>query len=402
MRILFLASRLPYPPDRGDRVRAFHLLAAMSEDHEVDLVSFAERAPSKDEKDSLHRYCRRVEVVVLPRSASVLRAATGLFTTGPLQVHYYRDRKFRSLVRTMSIAGNYDLVFSHLFRVYPYARLADGAYRLLDLTDVVSREVAESARYRGVPMRWVYRLESARIRRFEEAACRDADETWVISETEKELLGRSVVTRKVHVIPNGLCAGLAASSSSEPEPGRLGFLGHLEVFHNVDGLAYFIKTVLPVIRATIPEARLVIGGVGGSPVVEKLARRPGVSLEGYVPDLAGFLRRCSVFVAPLRLAAGTQNKVIQAMAAGVPVLMSPQVASGIEATPGKEVVVASSDEDWAQEAIRLLRDPAQARAIGAAGRRFALSAYDWGIARTRLREIEKERRAGGGGELIAS
>jgi glycosyltransferase involved in cell wall biosynthesis len=363
----------------------------MSRDHEVDLVSFVERSMTLDERGRLGQLCRRIEEVVLPRSHSVLRAAAGLLSARPLQVHYYGDPRFADLVRTMSRERRYDLVFSHLFRVFPYAILVEGAYRLLDLTDVISREVTDSARFRRIPMRWLYRLEGARIRRFEREACLDAHETWVISRAEMEELKRTAVAENVRVIPNGLCRELIGPSAAEPEPGRLGFLGHLEVFHNVDGLRYFIESVFPTIRSRVPEARLVIGGVGGSPLLSELARREGVSVQGYVPDLAEFLRRCAVFIAPLRFAAGTQNKVIQAMAAGVPVLVSPHVARGIDAEPDKELIVAFSDAEWVDKAIELLHDPLRARSVGEAGRRFALGSYDWEAARARIRSIEIER-----------
>ncbi|MBM3287290.1 MAG: glycosyltransferase [Candidatus Eisenbacteria bacterium] len=391
MRILFLSSRIPHPPDRGDRVRAFHLLETFASEHEVDLLTFTEREMDRPDGKALGALCGRVEEVVLPRSRSVARAFRGLLSRDPLQVHYYKDKAFGERVRALVREDPYDLVFSHLFRVFPYARSVEGAFRLLDLTDVISREVVASAAYRRFPMNRVYRLEGARIRRFEIGACRDAHEIWVISEAEREILAREGVGEKVRVVPNGVEPALLATPLPAGGGKRIGFLGHLEVFHNVDSLSFFCERVLPRIRERVPEARLLIAGRGASPVVNDLARRDGVRFEGFVDDLAAFFARIDLFIAPLRFAAGTQNKVIQAMAAGVPVLVSPEVARGIDGSAEEAFLTASSEEDWVEKAVELLRDGGRARFLGEAGRRFVESRFTWNVARERLRTIERER-----------
>lgn len=389
MKILFLASRIPYPPDRGDRVRAWHILEALSADHEVHLAFFSDRRSSRDEMEALRRVSARVEEVHLPRGGSLLKAARGIVSSEPLQVHYYRDRRMSSRVRRLAEENSYDLVYSHLFRVYPFARLVNGVFQLVDLTDVVSREVLDSVPFRPPLMRLVYGVEGARIERFERFVCDTADETWVISEGEREVLQARGIASRVRVVPNGLDPWLLDSPPPSPEAGRMAFLGHLEVFHNVDGLRHFGRRILPRIRREVDGAVLAIAGRGMSPAVKALGRVEGVRLEGFVEDLVGFYRRAAVFVAPLRFAAGTQNKVIQAMAAGVPCLVSPEVARGIGAEPGAEILVAESDDEWVRLAVRVLSHRDWSSRIGEAGRRFARARFSWECARERMRRIEE-------------
>ncbi len=388
MKILFLTSRLPFPPDRGDRLRAYHVLRELGAEHEVHLVSFVDHPVEDDSRRRLLSFCARVETVHLPKWNSLLRAGAGMLSSAPLQVRYYRDGKMAGLVSSLGGKGRYDLVYSHLFRIFPYARSARGAYSLLDFTDVVSREVEESSSHRSLLPRILYRMEAKRIRRFEAAAVSRADECWVISSREKELLTDLGAKGNIRIVPNGIDDELIEDAEIPRERGRILFLGHLEVFHNIDAARFFSTKIFPEVKKRAgSDTEFVIGGAGCTSAVRHLESIGGVVVHGFVPDLKRFYGGAALFVAPLRFASGTQNKALQAMACATPSILSPDVAAGIGGTAGRDYLVASTEKEWIDKVSRILEDPDRARTIGEAGRRFVRSTFSWGDVRKRMREI---------------
>ncbi len=390
MKILFLTSRLPYPPDQGDRLRAFNILQVLSADHEIDLVTFVDGPVKVDSRKTLEKVCNRVETVALSKNKSYTHAAQGILSSDPLQVWYYRDNQMENLIEEMSSAGGYDVVYSHLFRVFPYAQLVKGAYNLVDFTDVVSRETLQAVPYRQWFLRSVYRMEATRIRRYEKWIAEKADECWVISQAEKDILEAVGAGGNIQVVPNGVDERLFQSVDKMRVPGRINFLGHLEVFHNTDAVRFYCDDILPKVRDELGDVvDFVIAGAGDLKAVQDLATRDGVSLRGFVKNIAEFHAEASVFVAPLRFAAGTQNKVLQAMAVGTPCIVSPDVQRGLGAKVGKEVIVASTPDEWARETVRILNDDTLAHKIGEAGRAYVKSRFSWDVVRSRMNAIEK-------------
>jgi glycosyltransferase involved in cell wall biosynthesis len=250
--------------------------------------------------------------------------------------------------------------------------------------------------------RLVYGIETPRVRRYEVEIASRFDEVWVVSPRDRDELVERGAPASIRVIPNGVDPswieeaerGGEPRAGAEPRPARILFVGHLAVPHNVDAVRFFAADVMPLIRREKPHAEFIAAGAGAGSELRRLERRGLVTLAGFVPDLRRMLEEASVFVAPLRFAAGVQNKVLEAMAAGRPVVATPEVNAGIGAKPGYEIVLASEPGSFAAETLALMRDPVRSAKLGSAARAFAASRFTWSALRERA-EWLAGRRSGG-------
>ncbi|MDX1688204.1 MAG: TIGR03087 family PEP-CTERM/XrtA system glycosyltransferase [Candidatus Promineifilaceae bacterium] len=390
MRILCLTSRLPYPPHRGDRLRAFNFIRQLSPSHELHLVSFIARQEEREHVALLRDYFRQIRLVHQSPLRSALAAAGNAWRRDPLQVGYYRSRAMQRLVNDMLATHHFDAAYVHLFRMTPYLARATDLYRIVDLTDVISEEVKRSLAYRNPLWRLVYRLEGPRISAYERRVARTFEETWLISEADRRILAAACPDANIQVVPNGVDLQRFHPTGTTPRPHSLLFVGHLQVFHNVDAATYLVEEVLPLVRREVPEARLRLVGADPGPAVQRLAAAPGVEVAGFVPELNAELNEAAVFVAPLRFAAGVQNKVLEAMAAGRPVVTSSLVSAGLGAQPDRHLLVADDPVAAARHVARLLRDKDERARLGAAGRRFVAKKYRWDYVTERIATIEEK------------
>jgi sugar transferase (PEP-CTERM/EpsH1 system associated) len=428
-KLLYLVHRVPYPPDKGDRIRSYHLLRHLAEHFDVYLAYLTDAAPpannSPDSPPSalasplpaaaaeaatlsaLRRLAVEVAAVpVAPRgrwfaaAASLLcgRSATeGLFRSRALRATLDRWRAHRQFDATVVFCSS---MFQY---VQPSAGPGGAAGRLVvDLVDVDSQKWFDyAAQVRG-PRRWLYALEGRRLRRVECRAAAAAAAVTLVSPAEAECFRRVCPAGRVLGVYNGVDleyfqpAAAAAGSppsapgsppaaagsplsplSSPPAPPTVVFTGALDYRANVDALVWFCGQVWPSIVSRRPDAVLKIIGRHATPAVRRLAERPGVVLVGGVPDVRPHLAAASLAIAPLRVARGIQNKVLEALAMGKAVVASPQAVEGLSATHDNELLVAACPAEWIAAIHRLLEDAPLARRLGAAGRRHVEQHHDW-------------------------
>jgi sugar transferase (PEP-CTERM/EpsH1 system associated) len=390
MRILCLTPRLPYPPNRGDRLRAFHFIEHLSRQHELTLISFIADEAEREHVAALEAYCRDVRVVSLSPARSAISVAGNLWRPEPLQVLYYRSGAMQRLVAELSARTAFQAAYVHLFRMVPYVERLPDVYRIVDLTDVISKEIDRSLPYRGPFSRLLYGVERPRISRYERHVAETLEETWLISEADRRTLARTCPGANIRVVPNGVDLDQFQPAGLPGKPNSLIFVGHMRVFHNIDAATHLVEEILPLVRKQIPDCSLVLAGADPDPRVQQLGQLPHVTVPGFVPDLSQALNQAAVFVAPLRFAAGVQNKVLEAMAAGRPVVTTSIINEGLQARPGEQVLLGDTPPQMARQIIALLRDEESRRRMGSAGRRFVEEKYGWHHAVTRLGEIEDE------------
>ena len=388
MRILFLTSRLPYPPDRGDRLRAFNFLRQLSKMHEIHLVSFIASEAERAHLPALNEFCRTLHVVPMSPLRSAITTLANIWRPYPLQALYYRHPGMTHQIQEILQSTRINMAYIHLFRMAPYLAEHPEIYRVVDLTDVISREVKRSLPYRGGLSRLVYAIEGPRIVRYEHQVAREFDETWLISRADAEVLAKACPDANIRTVTNGVDLERFSPLPATPDPDQLIFVGHMGVFHNIDAAVHLAENILPLIRKRRPDCKLSI--VGAAPVVrvQKLEMIPGVTVTGFVPDLNEKLNQASVFAAPLRFAAGVQNKVLEAMATGTPVVTTPLVNEGINAEAGRDILLANDPAGFADKVVGLLESPDRAHQIGAAGRDFVVQKFNWKYVERRVQEIE--------------
>jgi len=390
MRLLFLTSRLPYPPNRGDRLRVFNFIRSLSNEHEIHLISFISSQKEIDSIQPLNEYCRQIDVIQKKKIQSAISVGTNLWRSQPLQALYYRSREMQKLIEKRISRKNFDLIYIHLFRMAPYAANISQIYRIVDLTDVISQEVLRSLPYRGPISRLLYSFEHRRIVNFEQWVASNFDESWLISEHDQRILTANCRRSNVRVIRNGVDTSRFFHIAKKEQKNQLIFVGHMGVFHNVDAVKFLVHDILPLVWKSHPAAELQIVGAAPNPEVSALTSTPGVNVTGYVPDLNSALNQASIFVAPLRFAAGVQNKVLEAMASGKPVITSSLVNQGVNAKPGVDILVADTPEEFANQIIHLLDNEHLRNDIRESARKFVVSQYSWDLVADRIRNLHDE------------
>ncbi len=391
MRLLALTARLPYPPDRGDRLRAYHFLRTLSLEHDITLLSFIAAEREREHLPALRKICRRVEVVRLPKWRSALNVGLNFWRSLPLQALYYRSAAMQRLVNRVLAEERFDAVYVHLFRMAQFVDEGGqrAGYRIVDLTDVISKEIARSLPYRGLASRWLYAIERPRIVRYETRLARTFEEAWLVSPADRDELKRRVPQANLHVVSNGVDTEMLHPTGQPPLPNSLLFVGHMSVFHNMDAARLLAEEILPRVRREVPGATLTLVGAEPHPSIRALGKREGIRVTGFVPDLNAALNEAAVFVAPLRFAAGVQNKVLEAMAAGRPVVTTSLVNEGIRAEAGTHLLLADTPAESARQIIRLLQDPAAASRLGQGGRAFVRARFTWDKVLERAKALEK-------------
>ncbi len=356
MRILFLASRFPWPPDRGDRVMAFNVLQKLSAGHEITLVSFTDGREPPEALEQMSRYCARIETVRLPRWRSWLQAWAGLPLPVPSQVSFYRSHRMHALVRRLVKTGGFDVVLAQLIRMAPFVADVEHPARVLWLVDSLGLALERSMRFAPGWKRPGMRWERWRLNRYTLRMSRSFRESWAISPSDVADL-RSIGCPRVELLAHSVDERLFDVERRTGLPPRIVFLGNLSVPHNVDAALFAAREVWPAIRATFPDARFLLAGADPVPAVyEAAAAAPGVEVTGPLPDLRDMWASADVMLAPLRFSTGVQTKVLEAMAAGVPVVTTPPVAEAIGARDGELVLTAKDAAGLADAVAATLRD----------------------------------------------
>jgi glycosyltransferase involved in cell wall biosynthesis len=384
-RLVYLCTRFPYPFDRGDRLRAFRLLQQFSKHADVTLVTFTEGLASDAPVEPLLAFCDRVEVVPLARWESRLGMLAGITRKEPFQVSYYHSSSMEQLVDRLA-REKFDVAFAQLFRMRPYLDRFVSSRRVIELSDSLTLNLRRALPFKPIVKRWAFEEELRRVDRYERETLSRVEEAWVVSGPDRQdLLARSPQAR-VEVIPNGVETRWGQSGLEGPKQNEAIFLGNLTVSHNRDAARHLVRDIWPLVRKRIPDATLRLVGKHDANL-RSLASKQGVILSGFVEDLSPVFRCARIALAPLRFGSGLQNKVLEAMASGLPVVATPLVSQPINAEPEREILIATTAAEQAEAACRLLKDDGLAMRVGQAARAFVLSRFTWDCAGKRMQEI---------------
>ncbi len=380
MKLLYLSHRVPFPPTKGEKVRAYEVLRRLAARHEVHLLALAGPGEGGPVPELTER-CAGVEIFPLRPWASRLRAALAALGPRPLTLAWFGSPRMAARVRQLSGERRFDAVIAYTAAMTPYAARIPGVRRVVDLVDVDSEKWAQLAAFSSGPKSLVYRLEARRMRALERALGSHFDLVLVTTERERRLLLAAAPAAPVEVFrvgsprrPEG------AGEGPSPRRPRLLFTGQMDYLPNVDGIARFAERVFPRLRREHPDLELLVVGRSPTRRVRALAGIRGVTVTGEVPEIAPYLAAAQVFVAPLRVAQGVQMKVIEAMAAGLPVVCSARVMEGLADAgleAGRDLLVARDDKELEAALRRLLASGELRARIGGSGRERAAAGFRW-------------------------
>jgi sugar transferase (PEP-CTERM/EpsH1 system associated) len=386
MRILMLAHRLPYPPRTGDKVRAYHIARHLAARHDVTLACVADEPGAAAARGELSREVPRVEAVPIPRRRQRCRALLHLASGGSATVAYFQSPELEARVAT-ALAQPVDLVIVSSSAMAPYVPRHVSAPVIVDFVDVDSDKWLQYGRSLPFYKAWLFRLEGARLRRCELAAAQRAAASLVATRPEAALLGSFAPWAPTTVIPNGVDLEYFTPPARPADGATIVFTGAMQYVPNVDAVRHFCDAILPRVRARCPDSRFVIVGKDPAPAVQRLGSRPGVIVTGAVPDVRPFVRSAAVAVAPLRIARGVQNKILEAMAMGVAVVATGKAHEGLDARPGEHLFVEDDPARFADAVVRLLGSRGLRDQVGRAGRRFVEASHSWAASMAELDEV---------------
>lgn len=361
MRVLFLAHRLPYPPDKGDKIRSFRELEELSSRHELDLFCFYDDTNDRRYLREVNRYCRVVYAEPVSWLRSRIRALRALFWGRPFTTAFFYSPTMARRVRGAINDRKYDLIFVYGSAVAQYVQGVNHVPRVLDLVDVDSDKWRQYARYSRAPVSWIWSAEASRLGEYENRIVREFSMTLVSTLAEADLLRRSGGDARIEHLENRFdTTYLDPAKVSVPEElascrPYLIFTGSMDYFPNVDAVEMFCREVFPCIRAQVPNAQFLIVGRNPTRIVRKLAQRPGVRVTGAVADIRPYLRGASAAVAPLRIARGIQTKIFEAMAMNLPVVVSSKAATAMPACLRGQVQIEDDPRALARCLIQLLQ-----------------------------------------------
>ncbi|VVT16155.1 TIGR03087 family PEP-CTERM/XrtA system glycosyltransferase [Erythrobacter sp. EC-HK427] len=381
--ILFLAHRLPFPPDRGDKIRSHHVLKALAAIAPVHVGCLAEDASDFTHEHELaalaasHAMPRRSKPVSLAGVEALIRRE-------PVSLAAFRSQALHDWVRKTMAERNISAIYVFSGQMGQYVPAEWRGRLIVDLVDVDSAKFEAYALDRSGPRGWIDAREGRLLRGVEEALAAHADATLLVSEAEAGLLReRTTRARDIRALGNGIDCDFFDPAATRPHPDLASggphfvFTGQMDYAPNIAAVARFAQGILPRIRKAHPLAEFHIVGRAPTAEVSRLGERDGVTVWGAVPDVRPFLAAATIVTAPLTIARGVQNKVLEAMAMARCVLVSPEAATGIDAKHGAQFVIGDTDHALATHALHLLDRPAEREAIGAAARSFVQSQMSW-------------------------
>ncbi len=377
--LLFLAHRIPFPPNKGDKIRSFHLLRHLSERYAIHLGAFVDDPDDWRYQDALKPYCASIKLLPLNQRHAKLASLTGLLSGEALTLPYYRNRELKCWAGELAACGKVTrgLAFSSAMAQFMPDAIR---HRVLDMVDVDSDKWTQYAATQRWPLSWVYAREGRKLAEWEAHMAEGFDATLLVSQAEAALLRQRAprAHHKISAFENGVDADYFSPARDYANPYAtdvqgIVFTGAMDYWPNIDAVTWFARQIFPAVREAVPGAQFTIVGSRPAEAVNELARESGVTVTGSVPDVRPYLAHAACAVAPLRIARGVQNKVLEAMAMARPVVASAQAAEGLRAQAGRDFILAQGEAGFAQAVVAQLRT-----ATSAAGARDCILAhYDW-------------------------
>jgi len=384
VKILFLANRVPYPPYRGDKLKIYNLARRLKGKHELHLITFAQTKEDLTWKAELEKIFTLVEFIYLPKWQSALQCLTAVWDSKPLQVLYFQSAAMQTRLTDLMGRHQYDAVHVQHLRMSPYLRDVKNVGRILDLPDAFSLywERRKTVK-RGMLRALFENIEQKRVLAYEKIL-KDYDLSLVCSQEDLEYLKATHHVDNIDLLPNGV--DLEVFKDRDHDYGHnqtILFTGNMDYAPNVDAVIYFTGSILPLIRQKFPDVKFVIGGQKPVKKVLELAN-DHVMVTGFIKDLAATYNEASVVVAPLRFGAGTQNKVLEAMAMGIPVVCSNIGFKGLGIQSGEGAIMQTDATAFANSVVDVLSSEQLRREMGQKGMQVINTCFDWDIIAAKL------------------
>ena len=388
MKIFVLLPRIPYPLEKGDKLRAFNQIQQLSKRNEIVLCALNDD-PKVSEQDAFHAlqpYCQSINFIKISKPQILLGLIRAFFKGLPMQCGYFYNRKAAKKVNALIAKHKPDMLFCQLLRTAEYIRHKD-IPKTIDYQDIFSYGMKRRADVASFVMRPIYNMEYRRLCRYEAAIFADFDVRTIISEPDRALFPHER-RDEILIVPNGVDHEKYHPMDCEKKY-DLVFTGNMSYAPNVNSVEYLANEILPIVWKTLPDVKMYIAGATPDPRVKKCANEK-IIVSGWLDDIRTAYAESRVFIAPMRIGTGLQNKLLEAMSMRLPAITSPLANASLGAKPNEEILVGSNAEEMAQHIITLLTDKEQADRLAQAGFDFTNRVYDWGKATEVMEEAMRK------------
>ena len=388
MKIFVLLPRIPYPLEKGDKLRAFNQIKQLAKHNEIVLCALNDD-PKVSEQDAFHAlqpYCQSINFIRIKKLQILLGLIRAFFKGLPLQCGYFYNRKAAKKIDALIAKHKPDMLYGQLLRVAEYIRYKN-LPKAIDYQDIFSYGMKRRADIASCVTRPIYNMEYHRLKRYEAALFDNFDVKSIISEPDRDLFPHER-RDEILIIPNGVDHDYFKPQEREKQY-DLVFTGNMSYPPNVNAVEYLANEILPIVWKTMPEVKLYIAGATPDPKVKKAASER-IIVSGWLDDIRDAYAQSRVFIAPMRIGTGLQNKLLEAMSMRLPAITSPLANASLGAKPNEEILVGSNAEEMAQHIITLLTDKEKAERLAQAGFDFTNRVYDWGKA-TAILEHEMQK-----------
>ncbi len=387
MKIIFICHRIPYPPNKGDKIRSYNLLKYLSSHHDIYLFCQIDDSKDIEHIASVDTLVKNVFFDVINPEFKKITSSTALLRGRPISIRYFYSTKLQNQLDDLLDRKFVDMIFcfcsptaEYVFRSRHYRKGLRGVACVMDLVDVDSEKWRDYAAKTRWPLSMIYSMEARFLARYEAMIAENFDQIFLVSEPEKALFLQKNKANNVMALSNGVDLDYFSPDYKPQIEGKspaLVFTGAMDYWPNIDGVAWFATEVFPKIREEFPTATFFIVGGNPAPEVKSLSRIDGIKVTGFVKDVRDFVAIADACVVPLRIARGIQNKILEAMSMGKPVVTTSKALEGINAIEDKEVILANDASEFAIKVIKLLSDKTFASVVGSNARKCVEENYTW-------------------------
>ncbi len=373
MKLFFLLPRVPYPTEKGDKLRAFHQITHLSKQHEIVICALNEGVLHDDAIQVLSKYASAVHVIPISKSTIISNLTKALFTGKPLQVGYYYNQATRKIIHSLIKKYQPDHIFCQLIRMAEYLKDVP-IPKTLDYQDVFSKGVERRVATSSIFMRPFLKLEYQRLLDYERLAFDLFNNKIIISYPDRALIPHPE-REKIVVVANGVDTEFFHPMTREKEY-DLVFTGNMGYPPNIHSAEFLVNKILPLVAKKKPDLKVLIAGANPTMRVMVL-RSPQVEVSGWVPDMREAYAQAKIFIAPMQLGTGLQNKLLEAMAMKIPCITSSLANQALSAKAGEEILIGETPQEYADQVLSLLNDESSANSIAEKGYQFVLKNYSW-------------------------
>lgn len=374
MKIFFLTSRVPYPINKGDKLRAYHQMRLLYDSHKIYLFSLNDEGRKNIDVAELNKISHIQKISYLSKLAITKNILNGIFTKLPFQTSFFFSKKIKKTLDEEINKFKPDLIFCQLIRMAKYIDDIKSIPRVIDYIDVLSQGLIRRKNTSNILLKPILKSEYNRVLKYEHKVFNAFGNGIIITKNDRDYLSFNA-KNSVEIIPNGIDHHFFSPVEKEKDIDIL-FAGNMNYPPNIDAVLYFVKNVLPIVRITNPDINFYIVGATPSPKIKRLASR-NVIITGWVNDIREYYSRAKVFIAPMQIGTGLQNKILEAMSMAVPCVISSLAQCGIGAKSPMEILVADDPVKFSEFINKILSDILFAKNLGTASRLFIQKNYSW-------------------------